>query len=161
MHVLHRCGARFIIKHIKDFPKILRGSCRTTVTNKKEHNTVSMVFCLDVFIHPYLPQHIHGFHTKSLPYAMCESCSTGNITNTHDLANMRYIVPGFKGLHLTRAFTAPWHVWTSIHSVHSGFSVHGPVRPGPCFCDAGNGDRGTCSIGAVEVEPSAYLRCGC
>nr|AJY58649.1 hypothetical protein [Tomato leaf curl New Delhi virus] len=160
MHVLHRSCARFIIKHIKHFPKILRGSCRTTVTNKKEHNTVSMVFRLDVFIHPYLAKHIDRFHTESLPYAMCESCSTGNITNTHDLPNMRHIMPGFKRLNLTRAFTAPWHVRASIHSVHSGFSVHGSVRPGPCFCDAGNGDRGTGCIRAVEVEPSAYLRCG-
>nr|ASU11096.1 AC5 [Squash leaf curl China virus] len=43
-----------------------------------------------------LPQHIDGFHTESLPYAMCESGSTCNITNTHDLANMRDIVPRFK-----------------------------------------------------------------
>nr|QAU03234.1 AC5 protein [Tomato leaf curl New Delhi virus] len=119
-----------------------------------------MIFSFDIFIHPYFSQYIDRFHTKSLAYAMCESGASSNITNTHDFANMRDIVPGFKRLHLTRAFTTPWHVRTSIHSVHSGFSVHGPVRPGPCFCDAGNGDRGTCSIGAVEVEPSAYLRCG-
>nr|QGR25312.1 AC5 protein [Tomato leaf curl New Delhi virus]QPL11262.1 AC5 Protein [Tomato leaf curl New Delhi virus] len=160
MHVLHRSCARFIVKHIKNFPKILRGSCRTTVTNQKKHNTVSMVFSLDVFIHPYLSQHIDRFHTESLAYAMCESGSSGDITNTHDFANMRDVVPGFKGLHLTRAFTAPWHVGTSIHSVHSGFSVHRPVCPGLCFCDAGNGDNCTSSIGAVEVETSAYFRCG-
>nr|QYO45742.1 AC5 protein [Tomato leaf curl New Delhi virus] len=160
MHVLHRCCARFIVKHVKNFPKILRGSCRTTVTDQKKHDTVSMVFCLDVFIHPYLSQHIDRFHTKSLPYAMCESSSSSNITNAHDLANMRDIMPRFKRLHLARAFTAPWHVGTSIHSVHSGFSVHRPVGPGLCFCDAGNGDNCTSSIGAVEVETSAYLRCG-
>ncbi|AAA92808.1 AC5 protein [Tomato leaf curl New Delhi virus] len=160
MHVLHRCCARFIVKHIKHFPEILGRSCRTTVTNQKKHDTVSMVFCLDVFIHPYLSQHIDRFHTESLPYAMCESSSSGNITNTHDFANMRDIVPRFKGLHFTRAFTAPWHVGTSIHSVHSGFSVHRPVGPGLCFGDAGNGDNCTSSIGAVEVETSAYLRCG-
>nr|UYO78057.1 AC5 [Tomato leaf curl New Delhi virus] len=119
-----------------------------------------MVFCLDVFIHPYLPQNIDRFHTKSLPYAMCESSSSSNITNAHDFANMRDIVPRFKRLHLARAFTAPWHVGTSIHSVHSGFSVHRPVGPGLCFCDAGNGDNCTSSIGAVEVETSAYLRYG-
>nr|AIS68778.1 AC5b protein [Bitter gourd yellow vein virus] len=33
MHVLHRCCARFIVKHVKNFPKILWRSCRTTVTN--------------------------------------------------------------------------------------------------------------------------------
>nr|AJE24765.1 AC5 protein [Tomato leaf curl New Delhi virus] len=160
MHVLHRCCARFIVKHVKNFPKILRGSCRTTVTDQKKHNTISMVFRLDVFIHPYLPQHIDRFHTKSLSYAMCESSPSGNITNAHDFANMRDIVPGFKGLHLARAFTSPWHVGTSIHSVHSGFSVHRPVCPGLCFCDAGNGDNCTRSIRAVEVETSAYLRYG-
>ncbi|ACE79039.1 AC5 protein [Squash leaf curl China virus - [Pumpkin:Varanasi]] len=160
MHILHCCCARFIVEHVKNFAKILGRSCRTTITNQKKHDTVSMVFSLDVFVHPYLPQHIDGFHTESLPYAMCESGSSCNVTNTHDLANMRDIVPRFKGLHLTRAFTAPWHVGTSIHSVHSGFSVHRPVGPCLCFCDAGNGDNGTSSIGAVEVETSAYLRCG-
>nr|AEF38356.1 AC5 [Tomato leaf curl New Delhi virus] len=160
MHVLHRCCARFIVKHVKNFPKILRGSCRTTVTDQKKHDTVSMVFCLDVFIICTSAQQIDRFDTKSLPYAMCESSSSSNITNAHDFANVRDIVPRFKGLHLARAFTAPWHVGTSIHSVHCGFSVHRPVGPGLCFCDAGNGDNCTSSIGAVEVETSAYLRCG-
>nr|AHA82210.1 AC5 [Tomato leaf curl New Delhi virus] len=160
MHGLHRCCARLIVKHVKNFPKILGGSCMTTVTDQKKHNTVRMVFSLDVFIPPYLPHDIDRFHTKSLSYAMCESSSSCNVTDTHDLANMRYVVPRFKRLHLTRAFTAPWHVGTSIHSVHSGFSVHRPVGPGLCFCDAGNGDNCTSSIGAVEVESSAYLRCG-
>uniref|UniRef100_E7BQ30 AC5 protein n=1 Tax=Tomato leaf curl New Delhi virus [India:Karnal:OY81A:2004] TaxID=908119 RepID=E7BQ30_9GEMI len=160
MHVLHRCCAGFIVKHIKHFPKILWFTCRSSITNKEKHHRIRMVVGLDVFVHPYLTQQIDRFHTKSLPYAMCESGSSGNITNTHNFTDMRYIVPRFKRLHFAGAFTAPWHVGTSIHSVHSGFSVHRPVGPCLCFCDAGNGDNCTSSIGAVEVETSAYFRCG-
>nr|QTW20831.1 AC5 [Tomato leaf curl New Delhi virus] len=160
MHVLHRCCARFIVKHVKNFPKILWGSCRTTVTDQEKHDTVSMVFCLDVFIHPYLSQHIDGFHTKSLPYAMCESSSTGNITNAHDFTNMRDIVPGFKRLDLTWAFTASWNIRTSIHPVEHGLPVHRPVGPFLCCCDADNGGSSTSSRWAVEVETATYLRSG-
>nr|QDO67098.1 AC5 [Tomato leaf curl New Delhi virus] len=160
MHVLHRSCARFIVKHVKNFSKILRGSCRTTVTNDEKKKNGRMVFRFDVLIQPYCPQDINSFHTESFSYAMCESSPPGNITRAHKFANMRDIVPGLKELHLTRAFTSPWHVGTSIHSVHFGFSVHRPVGPGLCFFGAGNGDNCTSSIGAVEVEPSAYLRCG-
>ncbi|ABO40823.1 AC5 [Tomato leaf curl New Delhi virus 5] len=160
MHVLHRCGARFIVKHVEHFTKILWRSRRTTVTNQEKHHTVRVVFSLYVFIHPYLPQYIHRFHTETLPHAMSQSGSSGNVTDTHDFANMRHIVPRFKRLHLTRTFTSPWHVGASVHSIHSGLSVHRPVCPRLCFCDAGNGDNCTSSIRAVEVETSAYLRCG-
>ncbi|ABM92352.1 AC5 protein [Squash leaf curl Philippines virus -[Taiwan]] len=161
MHVLHRCSARFIVEHIKNIPKILRSPCRTTVSDQKKYDTISMIFSLDIFIHPYLSQNINRFHTKSLPNAMCESGSSCNIADTHYLPNMRDIVPRFERLDFTRAFTAPWHVGTSIHPVHLGFSVHRPVCPGLSLCDAGNGDNCTGNIGAVEVETSAYLRSGC
>nr|AVG22711.1 AC5 protein [Tomato leaf curl New Delhi virus] len=160
MHVLHRCCARFIVKHVKHFPKILRRSCRTTITDQKKHNTVRMILGLDVLIHPYLPKHIDGFHTESLSYAMCESGSSGNVANALDLANMRRhrawiqrIAP-YKGLH------SPLARRDFIRSVNSGFSVHRPVGPGLCFCGAGNGDNCTSSIGAAEVETTAYFRSG-
>nr|AGV76866.1 AC5 protein [Squash leaf curl China virus] len=160
MHVLHRCSARFIVEHIENLTKILWSSCRTTVSHQKKYDAISVIFSLDIFVHPYLSQNIYRFHTKSLPNAMCESGSSGNITNTHHLTNMRDIVPRFKRLDFRWAFTAPWNVGTSIHPVHLGFSVHGPVCPGLSLCDAGNGDNCTGNIWAVEVETSAYLRGG-
>ncbi|AHA82278.1 AC5 [Tomato leaf curl New Delhi virus 4] len=160
MHVLHRCCARFIVKHIKHVPEILGSSCRTTVTNQKKHYPVSMAFWLDGFIDPSLFQHINRIHPKSLPYAMCESDFSGNMNNTLDFASPIYIKPGFNRVQFPLAFTAPWHVWTSMRSVYSGFSVHRPVGPGLCFCDAGNGDHCTRSFGAVELDISVYLRWG-
>ncbi|AAP47119.1 unknown [Luffa yellow mosaic virus] len=160
MHILHRCSARFIVEHIKNLPKILWRSCRTTVSNQKKYDAISMIFSLDIFVHPYFSQHVNRFHTKSLPNAMCESGSSCNIADAHHLPNMRNIVPRFEGLNLTRAFTAPGHVRTSVHPVHSRFSVHRPVCPGLSLCDAGNGDNCTGYIWAVEVQTSTYLRCG-
>nr|WNV28188.1 AC5 Protein [Tomato leaf curl Karnataka virus] len=160
VHILHRSCARLIVKHVENLPKILGLINRTTVTNQKKHDTVSVILGLDVFIHPYLPQNVDRLNTKSLTNSMGQSSTASDITDTHDLPYMDYIVPGLKRLDLTWAFTSSRDVWTSVHSVHPGLSVHGPVRPCFCFGDAGNGDSSTAHIRAVEVETAAYLRCG-
>nr|QIH12622.1 C5 protein [Tobacco curly shoot virus] len=49
---------------------------------------------------------------------------------------MLNIMSRLKRLDLTWAFTSSRDIWTSVHPVHPGLSVHGPVRPCSCFGDA-------------------------
>nr|UQH66814.1 pathogenicity determinant [Papaya leaf curl virus] len=91
---------------------------------------------------------------------MGQPITTSNITNTHDFTNVLDIMSGLKRLDLTWAFTSSRDIWTSVHPVHPGLSVHGPVRPCFCFGDADNGGNSTAGIWAVEVETAAYLRGG-
>nr|CUH74515.1 AC5 protein [Croton yellow vein mosaic virus]CUH74522.1 AC5 protein [Croton yellow vein mosaic virus]CUR24663.1 AC5 protein [Croton yellow vein mosaic virus] len=83
-----------------------------------------------------------------------------NIRKTNNLTHVTNIILRIKRLHLTWAFTSLRDIWASVHPVHPGLPVHGSVRPCLCFGDAGNGDNCTSSIGAVEVETTAYLRSG-
>ncbi|SAM29867.1 AC5 protein [Tomato leaf curl Palampur virus] len=160
MHILHSGSARFVVEHIKHFAEILWRTSRSSITHQEEHHTIRVVLGLNILVHPDLAQHVDGLHTESLSDAMCETGSTGNVANTHDLTNMGDIVPGFKRLHLTWAFTAPGHVRASIHPVKSWFPVHGSVHPFPCLCGADNGGSSTARVWAAEVETTACFRCG-
>nr|WAK97803.1 AC5 protein [Cherry tomato leaf curl virus] len=160
VHILNSSSARLVVKHIEHLSKVLWLVNRTTVTNKKKHDTVRVILGLDVLIHPYLPQNVNRLNTKTLTNSMGQPGSTSDITNTHDLAYMDYIVSGLKRLDLTWAFTSSRDIWTSVHPVHPGLSVHGPVRPCFCFGDADNGGSSTAHIWAVEVETATYLRSG-
>nr|BBA21850.1 AC5 protein [Tobacco curly shoot virus] len=91
---------------------------------------------------------------------MSQPSSTRNITDTHDFTYMLNVMSRLKRLDLTWAFTSFRDIWTSVHPVHPGLSVHGPVRPCSCFGDADNGGSSTAHIWAVEVETATYLRSG-
>nr|CRL31561.1 coat protein (truncated) [Pepper leaf curl Bangladesh virus] len=73
---------------------------------------------------------------------------------------MNYIVSRLKRLDLTWAFTPPRNIWASVHPVHPGLPVHGPVHPCSGLCDADNGGSSTARVWAVEVQTAAYLRGG-
>ncbi|AGG37867.1 AC5 [Corchorus yellow vein mosaic virus] len=70
MHILDSRGARLVVEHVEHLPKILRLINGTTITNEEEHNTVSVILGLDVFVHPYLSQNINRLNTETLPYPM-------------------------------------------------------------------------------------------
>nr|WLD18036.1 C5 Protein [Chilli leaf curl virus] len=160
MHILDSCRTRLIVKHVKNLTKILGLINGPTISNKKKHNTIRMILSLYILIHPNLAQNIDRFYTKPFTNSVGQTSTTSNITNTHDFTNVLDIMSGLKRLDLTRAFTSPRNIWASVHPVHLGLSVHGPVRPCFCFGDADNGGSSTAGIWAVEVETTAYLRGG-
>ncbi|ABJ97343.1 AC5 [Chilli leaf curl virus-India [India:Papaya:2005]] len=160
MHILHSGSARLFVKHVEHLSKILWFINRTTITDKEKHHTIRVILSLDILIHPYLPQYVHRLNTETLTYSMGEPSTTGNITNTHNLPYMNYIVSRLKRLDLTWAFTTPRNIWASVHPVHPGLPVHGPVHPCSGLCDADSGGSSTAGIRAVEVETAAYLRGG-
>ncbi|ABB52033.1 C5 [Pepper leaf curl Bangladesh virus] len=160
MDILYSSRTGLIIKHVKHLTEILRLINGPTIPNKKKHNTIRMILSLDVLIHPDLAQNVNRLNTEPLPNPVGQSSTTRNITNTHDFTNVLDITSRLKKLDLTRAFTAPRNIWASVHPVHPGLPVHGPVRPCSGFCDADNGGSSTAGIWAVEVETAAYLRGG-
>nr|AFB17989.1 Ac5 protein [Tomato leaf curl Ranchi virus] len=160
MNILHSSRTGLIIKHVKHFSKILRFIHRPTIPNKKKNHTIGVILRLNIFVHPYLSENIHRLNTKPFTHSMGQPSPTSNITDTHDFTYMLNVMSRLKRLHLTWAFTASRHIWTSVHPVHPGLSVHGPVRPCSCFGDADNGGSSTARIWAVEVETAAYLRSG-
>ncbi|QBC98463.1 AC5 protein [Cotton leaf curl Khokran virus] len=160
MNILHSRRTGLIIKHIKYLSKILRFINRSTISNQEKHHTIRVILRLNVLIHPDLTQHINRLNTKSLTNSMGQPSTTSNITNTHYFTYMLNIMSGLKRLNLTWTFTSSRNIWTSVHPVHPGLSVHGPVRPCFCFGDADNGGSSTARVWAVEVETTAYLRSG-
>ncbi|BAC66132.1 C5 [Eupatorium yellow vein virus - [Yamaguchi]] len=75
---------------------------------------------------------------------------------------MTNIVFLLKRLDLTRAFTTLRNIRASVHSVHPGLPIHGPLSPcSPSVCDEDSGGIRTADIRAVEVEPATYLGGGC
>ncbi|ACA62838.1 AC5 [Kenaf leaf curl virus-[India:Bahraich:2007]] len=91
---------------------------------------------------------------------MSQPSTMSNITNTHDLTYMNYIMSRFKRLDLTWTLTPSWNIRASVHPVQSGLAIHGPVRPYARFCDADSGDNCTGCIRAVEVQTPTHLRRG-
>nr|QUQ60666.1 AC5 protein [Bitter gourd yellow mosaic virus] len=160
MHVHHGSPARLVVKHVEDLAEILRLVNRPPTTNKEEHDSICVIFGLDVLVHPHLTQHVHRLDTETLADTMRQPGPARHVTNAHHLPNMGHVMPGLERLYLTRAFTAPWYIWASKHSVDPGLSVHGPVGPYPCLCASDNGDNCTGRIGAVEIQTSACLRGG-
>ncbi|AGL74877.1 C5 protein [Malvastrum leaf curl Philippines virus] len=74
---------------------------------------------------------------------------------------MGYVVPLFIRLDLTWAFTTFGYIRASVHSVHSGLAIHGPVGPCPSFVgDEDSGGSSTAHHGGVEVQTATYLRGG-
>nr|CUM44321.1 C5 protein defective [Cotton leaf curl Burewala virus] len=146
MNILHSRRTGLIIKHIKYLSKILRFINRSTISNQEKHHTIRVILRLNVLIHPDLTQHINRLNTKSLTNSMGQPSTTSNITNTHYFTYMLNIMSGLKRLNLTWTFTSSRNIWTSVHPVHPGLSVHGPVRPCFCFGDADNGGSSTARV---------------
>nr|AFB83443.1 C5 protein [Cotton leaf curl Burewala virus] len=158
MNILHSRRTGLIIKHIKYLSKILRFINRSTISNQEKHPPIRVILRLNILIHPDLTQHINRLNTKFLTNSMGQPSTPSNITNTPYFTYMVNIIREFKRLDLTWPFTPSRNMGTSVHPVHPGLFVHGPVRP--CFClgDADNGGSSTVHIWAVEVETAAYLR---
>ncbi|CAR65243.1 hypothetical protein ToLCCV_gp2 [Tomato leaf curl Cameroon virus] len=93
---------------------------------------------------------------------MSQTGPTGHITNTTNYTHVLDIISLLKRLDLTWAFTSTRDIRAFVHPVHSGLSVHGPVRPRTTLAYAADsGDNSTAGIGAVEVQTSTHLRDGC
>nr|QIH13161.1 C5 protein [Tomato yellow leaf curl virus]QIH13498.1 C5 protein [Tomato yellow leaf curl virus]QIH13505.1 C5 protein [Tomato yellow leaf curl virus]QIH13547.1 C5 protein [Tomato yellow leaf curl virus] len=51
--ILHGCGTGLIIEHIKNLSKIHWAvSIGPSITNQEEHDLISMILLLNIFIHP-------------------------------------------------------------------------------------------------------------
>nr|UFP62940.1 AC5 [African cassava mosaic virus] len=157
--ILNSSCTGLIIKHIKNLSKVLgRIAIRPSVPNQEEHHMISMFLLLNIFIHPDLTKNVNGLDTKPLSDRVCQPRPTSHITNHLTDTKVLHIIPLLKRLDLTWAFTAPRYVWASIHPVHHGLSVHGPVHPGPfSICDVDSGGSSTVPVWAVEVQPSTNL----
>nr|BDC46619.1 AC5 protein [African cassava mosaic virus] len=157
--VLNCCSTRLIIKHVKYLPKVLgRIAIRPSIPKQVKHHIIRVILLLNIFIHPDLTKNVNGLDTKPLSDSMCQPRPTCHITNHLTDTKVLHIIPLLKRLDLTWAFTAPRYVWASIHPVHHGLSVHGPVHPGPfSICDVDSGDSSTVPVWAVEVQPSTNL----
>ncbi|ACI06018.1 AC5 protein [Mesta yellow vein mosaic virus-[India:Bongaon:2008]] len=83
-----------------------------------------------------------------------------NIRKTNNLTHVTNIILRIKRLHLTWAFTSLRNIRASVHPVHSGLPIHGPVRPHTRLCDADSGGNCTGCIRAVEVQSTTHLRRG-
>nr|QGA84531.1 AC5 protein [Crassocephalum yellow vein virus] len=127
--ILHSSRRRFIIIHIEDLLKIIGGTTGSPVTDDPEQNSVSVVLNLDVLVHPDLTDKIQRLDTKTFTNPMSQTISPRNVGQTQDLAHVTNIVLSIKRLDLTWAFTSSRDIWASVHPVHLGLSVHGPVRP--------------------------------
>nr|AFB83477.1 C5 protein [Cotton leaf curl Burewala virus] len=160
MNIFHNRHTGLINKHIKCLSKILRIINRFMISYQEKHNTIRVILRLNVLIHPDLTQDINRLNTKFLSNSMGQASTTSNITNTHYFTYKLNIMSGLKRLNHTWTFTSSRNIWSSVHPVHPGLSVHGPVRPCICFGDADNGGSSTAHIWAVEVEREAYLRSG-
>nr|WOZ03563.1 AC5 protein [Pepper leaf curl Yunnan virus] len=88
---------------------------------------------------------------------MSNTITTCNIRDTYDLTSMRHIMTGLIGLHLTWAFTTLRYIRASVHPVHRGLSIHGPVGPYLSSGDADSGDSSTTCVRAVEVQTATHL----
>nr|UFP63095.1 AC5 [East African cassava mosaic virus] len=160
--ILHGCRSRFIIKHVEHLSKILRARpIRPSISHEKKHNMVRMILLLDILIHPDLAQYIYGLHTKPLTDPMGKARPTSHITDHRTYTKVFTIIPLLKRLDLTWAFTALRDIWASIHSVHLGLPIHGPVGPYFASGDADSGGNNTVRAWAVEVQPSPHLGYGC
>nr|CCI69932.1 truncated replication associated protein [Cotton leaf curl Burewala virus] len=82
------------------------------------------------------------------------------ITNTHYFTYMLNIMSGLKRLNLTWTFTSSRNIWTSVHPVHPGLSVHGPVRPCFCFGDADNGAAARHAYGLPKLRRRRTFEAG-
>nr|QIH45370.1 C5 protein [Malvastrum yellow mosaic virus] len=102
-----------------------------------------MILLLDILIHPDLTQNVNRLHTKPLTNTMSQPITTRDIRHTQHLTYMGYVMTGFIRLHLTWTFTSTRNIRTSVHPVHSGLAIHGPVRPHARFCGADSGDSYT------------------
>nr|AWV91675.1 AC5 [Cotton leaf curl Multan virus] len=160
MNILHSRRTGLVVKHIEYLTKILRFVNRTSIADQKEHHRIRMILGLNILIHPYLTQNINRLDTKSLTNSMGQPSTTSNITNTHYFTYMLNIMSGLKRLYLTGTLTTPWNIRTSVHPIHSGLPVHGPVCPCLLFCDADNGGSSTAGVRAAEVQTPAYFRRG-
>nr|UFP62868.1 AC5 [African cassava mosaic virus] len=157
--ILNRRSTGLIIKHIKHLPKILGAiAIRPSIPKQVKHHIISVILLLNVFIHPDLTKYVNGLDTKPLSDPVCQPRPTSHITNHLTDTEVLHIIPLLQRLDLTWAFTAPRYVWASIHPVHHGLSVHGPVHPGPfSICDVDSGGSSTVPVWAVEVQPSTNL----
>nr|QHA25055.1 AC5 protein [Soybean blistering mosaic virus] len=127
--VLHGSSARLVVKHIKHLAKIHRCPIRSTIPHKPEHDAVSVVLQLDVLVHPYLPQNVHGLNTKTLTNAVSNTVTTCHVRYTHHLPNVGDIMTLLVRLDLTRPFTPSRNIWASPDAIDPGLPVHGPVNP--------------------------------
>nr|UIK24192.1 C5 protein [Watermelon chlorotic stunt virus] len=160
--VLNCRSAGLVVEHIKNLSEVHRtGPIRTTITNKKEHDLIRMILFFYVLIHPDLAKDVYRLHTKSFSDTMSDSTPPSNITHTPDDTGVLNVVSLFVRLNFAWAFTALRDIWASIHPVHPGLSIHGPVGPlSTLACDEDSGGKSTAHVGAVEVQFSTNLRNG-
>ncbi|AFQ20091.1 AC5 protein [Pouzolzia golden mosaic virus] len=159
--VLHRSSTRFIVVHVEHLTKVHGSTKRSSISDEIEHNSVGVILGLDIFIHPHLPDYVHGLNTEPLPCAVGKTTATCNVRDAYDLPSVGYVMSLFVRLDLTWALASAWDIWALVHSVHFGLSITGPVRP--CFlsiCDEDSGDRGTADSGSVVAQPASYFRGG-
>nr|UFP62926.1 AC5 [African cassava mosaic virus] len=157
--ILNWCSTGLIIKHVKYLSKVLGLiAIRPSIPKQVKHHSVSVILLLNIFIHPDLTEYVNGLNTKPLSDPVCQPRSTSHITNHLTDTQVLHIIPLLERLDLTWDLSPPRHVWASIHPVHHGLSVHGPVHPGPfSICDVDSGCSSKVPVWAVEVQPSTDL----
>ncbi|QTZ97487.1 C5 protein [Tomato leaf curl Chuxiong virus] len=80
--ILNSRSRRFIIIHIKNLLKIIRGTGRTPVPDNPEQNGVGVVLNLDVLVHPDLTDEIQRLNAKAFTNPMCQTISPSNVGQT-------------------------------------------------------------------------------
>nr|QTZ97477.1 C5 protein [Tomato leaf curl Chuxiong virus] len=77
--ILNSRSRRFIIIHIKNLLKIIRGTGRTPVPDNPEQNGN---INLDVLVHPDLTDEIQRLNAKAFTNPMCQTISPSNVGQT-------------------------------------------------------------------------------
>nr|UFP63102.1 AC5 [East African cassava mosaic virus] len=159
--VFNCCSTGLIIKHVKYLPKVLgRIAIRPSISKKVKNHIISVILLFDIIIHPYFTKNVNGLDTKPLSDPVCQPRPTSHITNHLTYTKVLHIISLLKRLDLTWAFTALRDIWASIHPVHSGLSIHGPVGPYFSSGDADSGGNNTVLVWAVEVQPPPHFGYG-
>nr|QIJ32375.1 C5 protein [Malvastrum yellow vein Honghe virus]QIJ32387.1 C5 protein [Malvastrum yellow vein Honghe virus]QIJ32396.1 C5 protein [Malvastrum yellow vein Honghe virus] len=141
--ILNSRSRRFIIIHIKNLLKVIRSASRTPISNNPKQNGVSVILNLDIFIHPDLANKIQRLNAKTFTNTMSQTHSPSYIGQTYHLTHVTNIVLRIKRLDLTWTLTTTRNIRAFVHPVHSGLSIHGPVRPHSRFCGADSRDSYT------------------
>nr|UFP63067.1 AC5 [East African cassava mosaic virus] len=160
--ILNCCSTGLIIKHVKYLPKVLgRIAIRPPISKQIKNHIISVILLFNIFIHPDLTKNVNGLDTKPLSDPVCQTRTTSHITNHLTDTKVLHIIPLLKRLDLVWSFTALRDIWASIHSVHLGLPIHGPVGPYFASGDADSGGNNTVRVWAVEVQPPPHLGYGC
>nr|UFP63074.1 AC5 [East African cassava mosaic virus] len=160
--LINCCSTGLVIKHVKYLPKVFgRIAIRPCIPKQVKNHIISVILLLDIFIPPVLTKYVNGLDTKPLSVRVCQSSPASHITNYFTDTKVVHIISLLKRLDLTWAFTALRNVWGSIHSVHPGRSIHGPVGPYFASGDADSRGNNTVLVWAVEVQPPPHPGYGC